>query len=355
MSNIHKSQTLYFKNAGSDKVYHAEIVEDGGKYLVNFAYGRRGGALATGSKTTSPVDLVKAEKTFEALLKGKMAKGYSPGEDGKPYQSTSNEDKVTGINPQLLNSIPLEVAGVLLVNNDYVLQEKWDGRRTMLKVEGGNVSGVNKKGLAIAVTLEIEKEAGKLGSCLIDGEFMGDFIVIFDVLEVSGQDIRQEPYSKRLSTLDSLIPEGNTVLRKVKTAFTTEEKRQLFKHLESSKKEGVTFKNKLAPFEAGRPASGGNQLKYKFYAENSFIVSKINTCRSVALQVYNEGTLTDVGNVTIPPNMGLPEIGDILEVVYLYAYKGGSIYQPKNPRVRTDADATDCQMSKLKFKSSLDE
>ena len=47
MDNCAESATLYFKSGSSDKVYRAQIdAADGGGYVVNVAYGRRGGTLA---------------------------------------------------------------------------------------------------------------------------------------------------------------------------------------------------------------------------------------------------------------------------------------------------------------------
>lgn len=347
----HKTQTLYFRDGSSDKVYQAMIEKNLQElYLVNFAYGRRGGALKAGTKTNSPVSLIEAEKIFEGLIKGKTSKGYTPGADGKPFQSTSNEERVTGLVPQLLNTINLAEAKKLLNSPNHIMQEKHDGRRTIIQIKDGKVTGSNKKGLEIAVTKEVEHEAIALHSAIIDGEWMGNTLEVFDILEHNGKNLRTLPYWQRLEILEATVSEVAKVIRRVKTARTVEEKKSLFKLLQSENKEGVVFKDIHAEVHPGRPASGGSQLKYKFYAENSFQVSKVNQTRSVAIQVFEGNNAIQVGNVTIPPNMKIPNVGDILEVTYLYAFAGGSVYQPKNPKVRTDADASDCQLSKLKFK-----
>src|SRR5271163_347531 len=53
--------TLYFKQGSSDKVYSASIEPEGSKFVVNFEYGRRGSTLATGTKTSTPVDYESAK------------------------------------------------------------------------------------------------------------------------------------------------------------------------------------------------------------------------------------------------------------------------------------------------------
>jgi predicted DNA-binding WGR domain protein len=80
--------TLYFREGSSDKVYQCAIEPAGERFVVNFAYGRRGSTLNTGTKTNVPVDYETAEKVFNKLVKEKTAKGYTQGENGTPYQHT---------------------------------------------------------------------------------------------------------------------------------------------------------------------------------------------------------------------------------------------------------------------------
>ena len=74
MENI----TLYFRQGSSDKIYQAAIEPKDGGYTVNFAYGRRGSTLSTGTKTQSPVPYAEAKAIFDKLVKEKIAKGYTP-------------------------------------------------------------------------------------------------------------------------------------------------------------------------------------------------------------------------------------------------------------------------------------
>jgi bifunctional non-homologous end joining protein LigD len=92
--------TLYYREGSSDKVYHAVIEPRGELFVVNFAYGRRGSTMSTGTKTQTPVDYDSATRIFEKLVNEKKAKGYTEGPDGTPYQNTAKEDRVTAILPQ---------------------------------------------------------------------------------------------------------------------------------------------------------------------------------------------------------------------------------------------------------------
>jgi bifunctional non-homologous end joining protein LigD len=54
--------------------------------------------------------------------------------------------------------------------------------------------------------------------------------------------------------------------------------------------------------------------------------------------------------VTIPPNQAIPAVGAIVEIRYLYAFRGGSVYQPVYIGERDDIDASACVADQLKFK-----
>src|SRR5205085_4884561 len=136
--------SLYYKEGSSDKVYQASIEPRGELFVVTFAFGRRGSTLNTGTKTSSPVDYQTAKNTFEKLVREKMAKGYTPGENGAPYQHSEKADRVTGILPQLLNPIDEKEAQRLLKHHSWCLQEKFDGKRMLLQKEGATIAAINR-------------------------------------------------------------------------------------------------------------------------------------------------------------------------------------------------------------------
>src|ERR1039458_5020628 len=70
--------SLWYCEGASDKVYEAEIVHVSDGFQVNFAYGRRGGTMNTGTKTSAPVPYAQAKKVFDTLVHAKIAKGYEP-------------------------------------------------------------------------------------------------------------------------------------------------------------------------------------------------------------------------------------------------------------------------------------
>jgi len=70
-----KSIELFFQEGSSDKVYNATILEDGGKFTVSVAWGRRGSKLNTGSKAVK-VSRADADKMFERLTEAMEREAY---------------------------------------------------------------------------------------------------------------------------------------------------------------------------------------------------------------------------------------------------------------------------------------
>jgi len=354
-----KSITLYFREGDSDKVYQACLQPKGAGFVVNFAFGRRGSTLQTGTKTAKPVDYQAALKVYDKLVREKMAKGYTPGQDGTPYQGTEREALATGIFPQLLNPIDQNQAEQLIADNNWWMQEKFDGKRILIRKDGDQVIGINRKGLVVALPQPVVEQAQIIGGrqWLMDGEAVGDAYFAFDLLEEDGVDLRKEPYSRRLDALVAIVPcEGRSVIRTRATATRTAQKREMMEALRRLKAEGVVFKRHAAPYTPGRPASGGDQLKLKFTATASCIVAKANgTKRSVALMLLDGRKRVAVGNVTVPANQPIPKAGSIVEIRYLYAFPGGSLFQPVCLGLRDDVGPDACTISQLKYKGGEDE
>ena len=347
-----ESTTLYYRRGPSDKIYHAEVVEVDAGFGVNFAYGRRGSTLHTGMKTFTPVSFAEAKKVYDKLVREKTAKGYTPGLNGTPYSGTADAQRSTGILPQLLNPIDDALAEALLSDPNYMMQQKMDGRRVLIQATQ-TITGINRKGLTIALPQNIVDSAAEIGvPFIIDGEAVGNWFYAFDLLSLNGRDCRSCPYRERHDKLFNLIGQGSGAIELLETFDRTAEKADAFERLKQANAEGVVFKRVDAPYSAGRPASGGPQLKFKFVATGSFIVAGVNAGkRSVGLEALNDaGKSVFVGNVTVPANHTMPEVGSVVDVRFLYAFREGCLFQPVMLGVRDDIDAKDCTTAQLKFK-----
>ncbi|EKO70186.1 WGR domain-containing protein [Leptospira interrogans] len=345
--------SLYYQGDGSDKVYHVNIDPEGDGYVVHFAFGRRGSSLQTGTKTSKPVSYEAAQKIMRQLVNSKMAKGYTEIESGAPYLHSTKEERVSGVHCQLLNPIDEEELSTYVEDDQYGAQEKLDGNRMMIRKIGDNVEGINRKGLIIAISQILHDHSLSFSEdFILDGEVIGDVFFPFDIFSKDGKDIQHLPYQERYAILESILKDQDEIFHIVKLVKSTKGKKVLLEELREKQKEGIVFKDLNAPYKAGRPSSKGSQIKFKFYETATISVETVNLKRSVSMRLYNGNEWVSVGNVTIPVNSAIPKENDIIEVRYLYAYKGGSLYQPTYLGVRTDADENDCDLKQLKYKNA---
>lgn len=383
---------LEYREGGSDKVYHMMVEETAhNEATVHYAYGRRGAILIRGHKAIK-VTTVEAGITYRNVLDSKTAKGYVPmmGMYGDPWPGKrpsltfapsgsaalpdpewpiTDQDAVLDrlkpdfpAGPQLLNSIEKAELDHYIRKNGFCMQEKFDGKRLWLIKKDGVITAMNRKMKVIQCPPEY-KEA--LDCCFgpysftIDGEACGPVFRAFDILELEATDCFAMAYEERLSMLGMLIRSAKPkqkIIELVYTAYTAQEKQYLLRDIEQAGGEGVVIKPVIAPYTTGRPNSNGPQLKYKMVQSASCIVTKVNAKRSVELGLITDHDgrsreeLTKVGNVTIPPNYDIPKKDDIVEVRYLYAYKGGSLYQPVYLGARDDITKNECTLDQLKYK-----
>jgi bifunctional non-homologous end joining protein LigD len=352
-----QSVSLYYRSGSSDKVYHARIeAADGGGFMVNITYGRRGATLSTGTKTKAPVDNASAVRIFEKLVSEKRSKGYTEGADGTPYLHSEKAGRVSGLLPQLLNAIDEREAVRLVGDPRWVMQEKFDGRRLVLRKVGAAVEGINKLGLVVSVAAPIAAAALELpGDFVLDGEAIGDRFHVFDIRAWEGTDLCEQPYGDRYGVLTALLDGAgpSAHLGYVECWTDAPVKAGQLQQLLARNAEGVVFKRWDAPYRQGRPNSGGTQLKLKFVATASVVVTTINQQRSVGVSLLNGAAWQTVGNVTVPANQNVPQVGDVVEVRYLYAAQsGGALYQPVLLGVRDDVEPTECVVAQLKLKAS---
>jgi len=354
VSDTAERVALYYQEGSSDKVYQAAIEPAGDRFVVNFAYGRRGATLTTGTKTSSPVDYAAAKKIYTKLVGEKKAKGYSEGANGTPYQHADKQ--ASGILPQLLNPVEEAEVELLLRDDNYCAQEKFDGRHLLVRKQDDDLEGINKKGFIVGLPQTVANELRSVsGSFIPDGESIGDDYHAFDLLEYNGENLRLLPYRVRLARLIDLLlltRSDYKHIRLVETAFSTQQKTELWERLRRENREGIVFKRLDAPYVPGRPSRGGPQLKFKFVATLSAVVAKINDRRSVEISLFQGRSLVSCGNVAIPANHEIPPVGSIVEVRYLYAYRDSlALYQPVYLGPRDDVEAGECLVSQLKYKA----
>jgi bifunctional non-homologous end joining protein LigD len=397
---ITNKANLAYKSGSSDKVYNIWIENVGANYEVKFEYGRRGQTLQKGIKQPAPTHSARAKAIFDEVVDEKLGKGYkhvlsettktklvqmskamsgtgmgvptaaTAGVKAAPTAGVAVPDPGAPVairyaasvsTPMLLNFVDRAQIEKLCFDDEWIFQQKHDGKRMMIACVDGDITAVNKQGKPIEPPTEFAaccKLAFHGFNFTIDGEACGETFWVFDILGLEGMACRDKPLEERLIDLGMLIrsaPHQKTI-RMVYTAFTTNEKVDLFNKLEAEHREGVVAKQKTAIYTGGRPNSKGPALKFKFLASATCKVVLVNDKRSVMVAVYEKTMVTgggtklrEIGNVTIPSNHDVPKKGDIIEVEYLYAYREGSLYQPvyKGKRDDSDVDTYDS----LKFKA----
>lgn len=351
------SASLHCQENGSDKEYHAQVVEENDGYVVKFQYGRRGRTLTPGCKTPVPVSFDKAVKVFQKLVAEKTAKGYrESGASASVIEQVERCD--SGLRPQLLNAIERDRALPLLDSADWCLQEKFDGKRIMLAVDvmAGTVAANNKLGWLCPVPQALINDALRLPvrTAIFDGELIGEVYHVFDILALNGRDMRHCMYATRYHTYASVLASQNLPAMNsftvVLSAFTPADKTAAYRRIEQAGGEGVVFKRLDAQAVPGRPNSAGDQLKCKFTDTASIIVGSVSdTKRSIGMFMLRDGgEMVSVGNCTIPPNCAIPSVGSVAEVRYLYRCgAAGSLFQPVFLGERDDIAREECLASQV--------
>jgi bifunctional non-homologous end joining protein LigD len=355
MSTV-RSIVLVCTEGSSNKRYALSIVAEGDGYSVRTEHGPRCGTQTPGSKTREPVPLDEATAIFEKTLKSKRAGKYVP-VDGDAQSLTVGEptNRDSGLRPQLLNAIDSSEAEALVFDPQFMAQTKADGERRMIRVADGLPEGINRKGEIVQLpTVIAEAIARRFPGPLtiLDGEQINNVFHAFDILAERGRAIDHLPAEERYHLLCEAVGPADAAVCVLQAAITTAEKRALLDHAKENGEEGIVFKHRQARYEPGRPASGGDALKFKFWLSASCRVAAINSGkRSVQIEVHDAGRWTNVGNVTVKANQAFPGVGAIVEVKYLYlASAQGSLFQPELIAVRTDLDDAACCMTQLKVK-----
>ncbi|WP_196757795.1 RNA ligase family protein [Gluconobacter potus] len=344
----------------TDKDYIIKLVqapnpEEG--WLVECWYGRHGKNLNQSLKTKKPVPFEKAEQVFNKEFVARLSKGYVV--EGESNTATVAPPKEScGVFGQLLNPISEDEVEFYMTDPGWIAEEKHDGERNSFTKKGDTVVVGNRRGQVIPGNAQVVAELARHGrDFVIEGEVLPvtNQFIAFDLLELDGRDMRGEPHGIRAAELRQLIALDDVTAKALghrisyaRAAVHEMAKWALLSEVRAKGGEGLVFKRANALHVAGK--NHKDQVKLKLWADCSCVVSGINEKSSVRLEMYDDkGQPVDVGNVTIPQNRACPEVGDVVDVQYLYAYRQGSLFQPVFRGVRTDVAREECTTSTLKY------
>jgi bifunctional non-homologous end joining protein LigD len=362
LATIIQSIELHSTHAGSDKVYYIQLCEVDGGFVVNYQNGRRGGTLASGTKTKEPLTTAQAQSIYDRLVKEKINgdSHYTIVGSNSTSATTLVTDKtLSGTLPMLPSAVDESRVDALLDDDCWVMQRKYDGQRMMVIMRSdGSMLGSNKLGFVRPlpqVLVDAFRAASLPVDTIYDGEMVGNCYYVFDLVRLCGQDCKAWEFRKRQQTRErlKLVSGGasNNVLRVVDT-YTGSAKRERFAQLRADGAEGVVFRDEYSPYGEGR---SGNCLKYKFTESATLLVDGHEPGkRSVYLGSFDpSGKRVTMGKVTIPSNAPIPDTNAIVEVGYLYAYPGThALAQPVYKGVRSDQTLESCVLSQLKYRAA---
>lgn len=210
------------------------------------------------------------------------------------------------------NYTPDDIRRVLgIARREYIAQEKLDGVRAWL-LPSGILQGRNSILGSYSATPV---------NYWLDGELMpsGEFIA-FDVLQVRGRDVTQEPIESRLALLDTLP---------VKSAFRALARFEDFAHgIVAAGGEGVVLKLR------GSTYNHGGWLRFK----------RRMTVDAVVADVHEQSVELVAGGKAIGRAQCFCEVlpGDVVEVEAMQWTRAGKLRHGRVVRVRTDKSANLC-------------
>ena len=197
---------------------------------------------------------------------------------------------------------------------------KFDGYRMQMRVEGGRVQLLTRKGLDWTKRFpEIAKAGGALGDVLIDGEICAldhkgspDFaglqaalsdhktsglvFFVFDLMFAGGQDLTRMPLTDRKARLKALVENAGPRIRYVDHFVTGGE--AVLNSACRMDLEGIVSKRLDAPYRSGR---GDDWTKSKCRAGHEVVIGGWTTTgsafRSLIAGVFRGGELVHLGRI----------------------------------------------------------
>lgn len=356
---------------GSNKLYVIQVTESvgpaGTTYTTTGFYGAIGATLKSDEKYTgaSKLSAMAAANKLEkdkrkkyvdhAVTAGTPVRGMpstSPVYGGPAMATAAAPSPAPAVPkgrlPMLASVLPEDELEAMILNRDAVFQRKYDGERAIISLRRGAIVRTNRNGFERAISAVVEEELKKLWplpdfrdelETIIDGELMDDVFIAYDMLVQRDNDICDRDFDERFANLEVLLEDTVPHLL-AETAYSEEEKRAMLKKAQDEKWEGIMVRLGSSEYKVGRCK---NIFKYKLWATATCRVLSTNSgVRSVQLALRDEkGDDVFCGNVTVPPNQDIPEAYSLVEVRYLYAMEGGSLYQPVLMRPRDDVDECD--------------
>lgn len=257
--------------------------------------------------------------------------------------------------PNLANSVDFVEFGTYALDPHFYFEQKLDGVRLAVMVNNGKVTGINRSGGETPVDRVIAKAlANVLGEWIFDGEWVDDIFWVFDLPLAPNIELRT-PYALRRESLDAIVPvlseRTHDTIRLLPTHRTAEAKVAITRWVVEHNAEGLMIKDTRGTYMSGRRSNA--MLKAKLVETAECVVLEVGRedKQSVAVGLYEDGVLVDVGSVKVRERvLSTIKPGDVIEVAYLYATRENRrLYQPVFRNTRSDKISSECTIDQLKY------
>lgn len=272
--------------------------------------------------------------------------------------------------PQLAKQTEVTSLDTFINDDSWVMEQKMDGHRLFLMSPGLNMppTALTRSGSSYTRTLpKAIRDFRFPGSdhpqpWILDGELVGTVVnghtvsstfYVFDLPQTPDRSYGTKPLFQRRAALETFMANVPNPFKLVPQARTREEKITLAEKAIDNNLEGLIVKKVDAPYRSGGRTP--EWLKIKFVATADVVVTDVRTDGkdSVGYAVYDSaGLLKPIGRASLigKEKNGKINVGDVIEVRYLYLGSDGRLYQPTVLRKRdpNEKPARQCTTDQLK-------
>ena len=194
------------------------------------------------------------------------------------------------------------------------------------------------------------------GSFIPDGESIGDEYHAFDLLEYGGENLRPLPYRIRLARLIDLLllaRRGLQIYQAGRDGVHDPAKDRTVAAVAAGEPRGHRVQAIGCALRAGQAQQrrAAVEVQVRRHGVGGRCQDQCSAQRGGGV-CFKGRSLVSCGNVTIPANHEIPQVGAVVEVRYLYAFGNSlALYQPVYLGPRDDVDPGECLVSQLKFKA----
>ena len=270
---------------------------------------------------------------------------------------------IPNLRPMLATEYPNSKLMEAVKSRDWIVEQKLDGHRVLLEVTNGRAKAIGRNGQssqhnALFMQRGYANDLKQLpADCVLDGELVGDTFWAFDLpywAERANPINPSDPLHVRRAQLDNLFDfwsPDRSYFRLLPQATKELDKSKLALTVLQGGGEGVMLKPLASTYRSGVRAK--DICKIKFVKTVDCVVSAVGTQgkENYELSLYvrridGTSSLQTVGRCSAIGKDKV-NVGDVIEVKYLYVGADGRLYQPRMMRVRTDKDAMECDIVQL--------